>query len=146
MAFIAEAEFTLHSVIDNLDDAGIAEGEPEISITTVRGFIRHGEGELTLSYTESGEGGRCACEVILSEENRVLIKRRGAIECDMLFAEGEERCTVYSVPPYSFDMLIRTKRIRSTLTSQGGELYLLYSMNVGGQEKNVRMRVNAKRL
>ena len=63
----------------------------------------------------------------------------------MRFSDGETFNTLYCVGPYSFDMTVRTKRIRNSLTVDGGELQLIYSMNVGGQEKNVRMRISAKR-
>ena len=42
-------------------------------------------------------------------------------------------------------MTVRTKKIRSSLSEDGGEVQLIYSMNIGGQEKNVRMKISAKR-
>ena len=74
-----------------------------------------------------------------------MLQKRGDVESDMTFREGDEVKTVYRVGPYSFDMVVRTKRIRNSLDTAGGELGLLYSMNVGGQEKNVRMKISAKR-
>ena len=144
MAFIYEMEFRTHSVIENLDGAGLAEGEPEISIITSEGFLRVGEEERVISYTEKTEGGRVVCELTL-KEGEVRLSRRGAVVFDATFREGESYSGIYSVPPYSFDTEIKTKRIRDGITKAGGELSIIYNMNIGGQEKAVRLRVTAKR-
>lgn len=142
MAFIYEFSFKIHSVIDNLNEVGVIEGDPEISIMTLDGFLKREDDLFTLSYTEESEGGRVVCDVT-TDGKTVTLKRRGAVVFDATFVEGESIKTVYSIPPYSFDAQIKTKRIRSDISTRGGELSLLYSMNIGGQEKNVRMKITA---
>ena len=61
----------------------------------------------------------------------------------MLFREGYTDKSLYQVPPYSFDAVIYTKKIRSTLTKDGGRVDIFYRMTLGGAEKNVRMRIEA---
>ena len=143
MAYIYELEYTVHSVIENLDDSGLADGEPEISITTQAGFFKVSDERKLISYTEQTEGGKVTTEIAI-EDGALILSRRGAVVLDATFREGESCKTVYSVPPYAFDAEIRTKRIRSDITKAGGELRLLYSMNIGGQEKNVRLKISAK--
>lgn len=143
MAYIYELEYTVHSVIENLDDSGLADGEPEISITTAAGFLKCAEGCSVISYSESTESGRVSTEITVTDDSMKL-SRRGAVVFDATFREGDVCKTVYSVPPYSFDAEIRTKRISSDITKAGGTLRLQYSMNIGGQEKAVRLKISAR--
>lgn len=143
MAYIYELEYTVHSVIENLDDAGLPVDEPEISITTVSGFLKVSEDRSVISYAEATDGGKVTTDITV-EGGVITLSRRGAVVFDAKFADGESCKTVYSVPPYSFDTEIKTKRARSDITKTGGELRLLYSMNIGGQEKSVRLKISAK--
>ena len=135
---------TVNSVIDNLTDAGLPDSEPEINIFTTAGAMVVADEGIILSFTESGEGGEATSTLVITDGGVHLVKT-GAIESDMLFNEGACTNTLYHVGPYAFDMSINTKRIRNSLTSEGGELQLIYSMNVGGQEKNVSLKISAKR-
>lgn len=142
MAFIYDAEIRIHSVIDELDEAGIATGEPEVSINTLPGFLKYDRvsGDITVSYAEYVEGERVLTDILLSADT-VTLKRRGALTSDMVFREGEVTKSLYTVSPYSFDMTLTTKKIRSSLTKEGGELSLIYTMNVGGADKAARMKI-----
>ena len=134
---------TVHSVIDNLDDRGFAEGDPEINIFTTDGTLAVYDKGTKLAFTEKSESDVTASTIFITGDEVRLFKK-GAIEADMLFKEGEVTKTLYRVGPYAFDMLITTKKIRTSLTEDGGELQLIYAMNVGGQEKNVRMKITAR--
>lgn len=144
MAEFFDLSLTVNSVIDNLDDAGLPEGDPEINIFTTEGTLTVSDRGMRLGFTESYDSDVITSTLYILDGSVRLLKK-GAIEADMRFSEGVREKTLYRVGPYSFDMLIETKRIRSTLGKDGGELSLLYSMNVGGQEKNVRMKITAKR-
>ncbi len=135
---------TVNSVIDNLDDAGLPDGDPEINIFTTAGTLAVSERGKRLSFTEEAEGQKTTSTLYVSD-GRIVLKKRGDVESDITFIEGDESKSIYRVGPYAFDMTVRTKKIRSTLTENGGELSLIYSMNVGGQDKNVRMKISAKR-
>ena len=144
MAVIKEKKILMSSVIENLLPSGLSDGEPEKTEIITDGFLKITDGGLAISYVEQTEGGRVAADIFIADGS-VRVKRAGAIESDMLFTEGACTKTLYHVGPYAFDMSINTKRIRNSLTSEGGELQLIYSMNVGGQEKNVRLKISAKR-
>ena len=135
---------TVNSVIDNLSDAGLPDGDPEINIFTTDGTLSVFDGGYLLRFTEVQEGGEAHTSLYITADNVRLVKS-GAITSEMRFSDGEIFNTLYCVGPYSFDMTVRTKKIRNSLTEEGGELQLIYSMNVGGQEKNVRMKISAKR-
>ena len=134
---------TVNSVIDNLDDAGLPDGDPEINIFTTVGDLTVSDKGMKLSFTEDCEGQKTVTTLFVIND-KVTLGKRGAIESDITFHEGEIYKTVYKVGPYAFDMTVDTKRIRCNMTRLGGELQLIYSMNVGGQDKNVRMKITAK--
>ena len=142
MAFIYDAEIRIHSVIEELDDSGLATGEPEVNISTVPGFLKYDRtsGALALSYVEYAEGEKTLTDISISD-GAVRLTRRGALTSDMLFREGETTTSLYTVGPYSFDMELNTGRIRQGLTKEGGELSLIYTMNVGGAGKAARMKL-----
>ena len=142
MRIIKTAKITVRSVIDNLE-GGLPEGDPEVNAITSEGSYTVHDGGYIIRYAEVSEEARTDCELRIQREG-VSLTRRGAVVCDILFEEGEEYVTLYSVPPYRFDMTVRTRRIRNSLTPEGGELQLIYSMNVGGQDKDVRMRIGVK--
>lgn len=135
---------TVNSVIDNLTDAGLPDGDPEINIFTTEGTLAVGARGMKLAFSETEEGNTTTSTLFI-KDGGILLMKRGAIESDLTFTEGEETRTIYRIGPYAFDMDIKTKRIRCSLTENGGEVQLIYSMNIGGQEKNVRMKITAKR-
>ena len=135
---------TVNSVIDNLSDAGLPDGEPEINIFTTDGTLALIDGGYLITFTEEQDGGSATTNLYVYEGGVRLVKS-GAITSEMRFSEGEVWSTLYCVGPYSFDMVVRTKKIRNSVTECGGDLQLIYTMNVGGQEKNVRMKISSKR-
>ena len=131
---------TVRSVIDNVEN-GLSVGDPEVTVISASGSLTAEGDVLTLQYAEEGEGQRP--DVTLSYRNGgIILSRRGSVVVDLVFEEGEECRSVYSVPPYKFDMTVDTRRIRSTLSEDGGELQLIYNMNIGGQDKRVRMHIS----
>ena len=136
------AQFTINSVIDNLDDFGSPIDEPEITRTTADGEVSENDGALTIFYKEKSEDTVTSTRIELRPDGSVMLRRMGGIVSDMLFLEGKETKTIYQIPPYKFDMTVTTKRIRSSFTDKGGEIQLIYSMNVGGGLKNVRMKIS----
>ncbi len=140
MAVIKEKKIKMSSVIENLLPSGLTDGEPEKAETSADGFLKISDGEYTLSYVEITEGGRVCADIFVTESS-VRVKRAGAIESDMLFEEGVTHCSLYGVPPYSFDTEIYTRRIRNEITRDGGKIDIFYTMKIGGAEKKVKMRI-----
>ena len=134
---------TVHSVIDNLTDTGLPDGDPEINIFTTDGTLVVADKGMKLSFTERSESDVTTSTMFITDGNVKLFKR-GSIEAEMHFALGIFTKTIYRLGPYSFDMMIHTKKLQCSLGEMGGELRIVYSMNIGGQEKNVRMKITAK--
>ena len=144
MAETINLTLTVLSVIDNLDDFGLSDGDPEINSFTTDGTLTVNDRFMKLAFTETSDSGDVTSTLYVTD-TEVRLFKRGAIDADMRFAEGACEKTIYRVGPYAFDMEIKTRRVRKSLGTDGGELTLIYGMNIGGQDKNVRMKITAKR-
>ncbi len=143
MSTIKNIKLTIHSHIDNIDAAGLTDGPPEINDNEYNALMRYTKDEIAISYEEETEGGKVFCD-ILKKGNRVTVSRRGAIKSILIFEEGKEYSGTYEVPPYKFDMNIKTKKLKSTLLAEYGIIDILYSMNIGGAPKKCRMKISVK--
>ena len=119
---------------------GMAAYTPGEYTAEAQGFLHCRDGLILLTYSEKGEGGEVYSEILV-KDGGVRVKRKGAIESDLYFEEGCEHKSLYSVPPYKFDACVTTRRIRNTLTEDGGMLDLFYNMKIGGADKSARMRI-----
>ena len=140
MANTKKCIFKITSNVINLDESGKPDGAPEKDEFSVAGSLKTEKGGTTLSYKETREGSSVLCEITVKESS-VEVKRRGDVSCDMIFAQGKKHETIYSVPPFSFDMTIDTVRIENGISEENGSLSLLYDMTVGGAKKRCRMKI-----
>jgi len=140
MAIIKEKKIKISSVIENLLPSGLSDGEPERSELVSDGFLKISDGEYNITCSEMTEGGKVVSDIIITDGS-VRVKRVGAIESDMYFEEGYLHKSLYTVPPYSFDAEIRTKKIRNNMTRDGGRVDIFYNMKIGGAEKSVKMKI-----
>ena len=140
MAIIKEMKFYISSTIDNLTPSGLTDGEPERNDISVEGFYKISDDGYEITYSEQTEGGRVVSDIIITESS-VTVKRRGAVDSEMVFSEGLLHKSLYTVSPYSFDAEVLTKRIRSSLTKDGGKIDIFYNMKIGGADKAARMKI-----
>ena len=141
---LKRVRLNIHSDIDNLDAVGLPEGEREKSDESYTASLLLQGGEYRISYSAETEGGRLTTDITVTENGEVTVARRGAIQSLLVFREGGEFDTVYTVPPYKFDMHVKTQRLRIALSDKGGSLDILYLMTVGGASKRCRMRILAE--
>lgn len=137
---LKKIKLDIYSTIVDLDSCGLADGEPEINRSSNTGVMRIASDETVLTYKDADENGSVSCSVTL-REGSATVKREGAIASVMVFDEREPYKTVYSIPPYKFDMEIRTKRLRAELGEAGGVLDILYVMDVGGTRREAKMKI-----
>ena len=138
---LKKINLVISSRIDNLDENGFAEGECEVSESSLSGTMKISSEELSLSYHENTDGEDVFCEIRPTSDS-VTVRRTGAIVSILYFSESEDYETVYEIPPYKFDMTIKTKKIRNTLTELGGTLEIHYLMSVGGASKRAKMKIS----
>lgn len=140
MTVINEVNIKIESIIENLDNAGLPEGDAEKNASEATGFLKFSDNEATITYTEENEGGRAVSEIIC-RDGGVMVCRKGAIESELYFKDGESHSSIYSVPPYKFDAIVTARRVRVDLSADGGKIDLLYNMKIGGAEKSTRMKI-----
>ena len=136
MEKIYDVKIDMLSVI-NTDGS---DGDVDRSENTYNGKLEVLDGRLRLTYSERTEGGEMATEIHVLD-GRVVVKRRGAIVSDMVFAEGRRSTSVYSIPPHSFDMTVDCRRLKIKLGDREGRVDMLYKMEIGGEARSARMRI-----
>lgn len=142
MAFVKEMTVTVRSVITPVDAHGVPQGEDEVTELTSPAFLKHGDGMLSLSYTEQGEGGKTVCTVDISD-GEVTVVRRGASVCELHFGDADDH-GLYEVPPYSFPMTLHTLKLRNRMSADGGTLDIFYRMTLGADDRKVHLRVSVR--
>ena len=140
MPKIEEVKIKIESVIENLGTSGLPEGDAEKTVTEADGFIHYTEDGVLLTYSEKTDNGDVYSDISYSG-GEVCVKRRGALVSELFFKEGEEHTSVYEIPPYKFDAVVKTKRIRAALSDGSGVISLFYNMKIGGAEKSARMKI-----
>ena len=137
---ISRVNIKIESIIDNLDDSGLADGESEKNITTVDGIYHYDGSGARISYKEENESGRSESEILVFSD-AVKVSRHGAIESVLFFKEGETHSSIYRIPPYRFEAEVSAKRVTIELCPTGGRINLVYNMKIGGAEKSAIMRI-----
>ena len=137
MAAIYDVNINMLSVIST---DGAPGGDEDRTEGDHEGRLTVSEDRLVLTYSESTEGGKVFSEIHVLD-GRVVVKRRGAILSDMVFAEGKRNTSVYSIPPHSFDMTVECRRLKIKLGEREGRVDMLYKMEIGGEARSARMRI-----
>ena len=94
---------------------------------------------------KSGEGGDETTSVVTASEDGVKIKRKGAVNSDMLYVEGRKTSFIYRIPYGTMDMEIYTELIENSLSDDGGELHLVYDLSVQGAVIKNDMKIKVSR-
>ena len=128
------------STIDELDDNGLIEST-EKNDESYEATLTEWGAALTISYHESGEDKEVDT-LITIKGDEVTVKRDGSISSEFIFRERYTHKALYSIPPFSFDAEIFTRKIRGGLTASGGEMTIIYDMSVGGAKKSIRMKIS----
>ncbi len=138
MEKIYNVKINMLSVIST--DGGLS-GDTERSESDHEGTLTVAEdGRLCLFYSERTEGGEVESEIHVLPD-RVVVKRRGAIVSDMVFAEGKKNNSIYSIPPHSFDMTVECRHLKMNVSELSGKVDMMYKMEIGGEARSARMRI-----
>lgn len=133
-------DIKIASTIDDLDDNGLIESTEKNDEAYEASLTEWGDA-ITIAYHEKGEDKEVDT-LITIKGDEVTVKRDGSISSEFVFKEKYTHKAVYSIPPFSFDAEIFTRKIRGGLTFSGGELTIIYDMTVGGAKKSVRMKIS----
>jgi len=118
------------------DENGQPVSENESMEMTSEGVLRITDGRIEIEYFETeltGMEGACTC-VSFEEENPGLVTmlRTGAVETALVFEEGQRHICTYNTEVMAFELCVNTYHVTNTVTRDGGEIELDYSVEFRG--------------
>ncbi len=119
-------------------------GDDDIKFTANAGFYEK-DGTFYITYREHSSMGMGDSRVFLKvEQGAVTMRRMGEFKTVMLYKEGEATDFVYATPFGNIDIKIKTEKIISELSENGGMLEFSYRLFSAGEEtkNNIRITVN----
>jgi len=116
----------------NIKSVQTAENERDTTELFTRGMLKKGRGKYTLTYEESeatGFGGNTV-SVAVTGDAMVVMKREGVSPSNIIVEKGKKHHCHYGTPYGDFIIGITAGDIRSSLTEDGGDLYLKYTIDI----------------
>lgn len=123
------------------------QSEPEVMELVTQGILEDkGEAGLFLSYQESEVTGlEGTLTTIQVEPQRVTLLRVGTVNSQMVFEEGKHHLSVYDTPYGALEIGLRTRKIRTSLDSRGGDLTIYYALEIEhGAAGNSMFRIHVR--
>ncbi len=101
-------------------------------------------GNYTLSFTEAREGGRVFTTLsYMPGAKRVHMKSRGLVKSEIVFDPEVPHVSRYEVAPLAFDLTVRSREVSASLDENGGEIHLVYTRELAGDEATVTYHLTA---
>ena len=109
-----------------------AESSPEeMELVTSGTLKRDSRGGYTVSYQETELTGLEGTTTVLRVgPGQVTLLRQGEVNSVMVFEEGRQHVSVYDTPEGSLTVSINTRRLRSDLGPEGGDIEIQYSIDI----------------
>lgn len=105
--------------------------EEPIELVTAGKLEALGGACYELSYQESEVTGFAGTlTTIQVEPRRVILQRVGAVNSQMVFEEGRRHLSLYDTPYGALSVGIHTRKLRSTLNADGGEVEVRYALEI----------------
>ena len=107
--------------------------EPETIELTTEASLSGEEGVLYLRYAESELTGLQGTETCFElHRDRVVLRRKGAVTSEMIFAAGLMNQSLYNTDEGALLITIRTTAVEDAMTLVGGTLHVAYDITVEG--------------
>ena len=95
------------------------------------GKLEEAEGGLCLSYQESELTGMVGTTTIFHvQPEKITLVRVGPVSSEMVFEQGKRHMSLYSTPYGSMEIGVVAKKLRSTLTMDGGNIDIDYDIEI----------------
>lgn len=119
---------TIHSCARRDDDS-----EEPISLMTA-GTLMLDEEKAVVSYQETLDENLPPQTVLVTvKDDTVTMIREGKYATQMVFARGQRYEGIYHTPFGEMDIAVFCTRLSYDLTEEGGEVFLVYQMDMNGQ-------------
>ena len=105
--------------------------DPDATELMTEGTLERTEEGLRISYQETGlTGMEGTCTTFEIGPSRVILRRSGSVNSQMVFEEGKQHTSLYETPFGELSVDIQTGRLRHNLTERGGIMEIKYSIAV----------------
>ena len=105
--------------------------DPDATELMTEGTMALTEDGIVLSYEESElTGMEGTCTTFEIGPSRVILRRSGSVNSQMIFEEGKQHTSLYETPFGDLSVDIQTGRLRHNLTERGGIMEIRYSIAV----------------
>ena len=132
------------SVHSEYFDMESGEKYDEIS-TNVIGCLQKKEQQYKIIYKEAEKDSDIITELVFSEDsNKLIVNKKGDVECKMLFSEEKKSSFIYRLAYGAFDADITTHTLTNTINMSGGEIFVLYTLSLGGQAQKISMKISVE--
>lgn len=121
------------------------DGQSDTVTQTADGELTFTGGTATLCYTEQDDEGTQTDVTVAADARQVIVRRCGAARSSLCLQQGKHCSSVYGTPYGDFEVTTATHTLRNTLGETGGELFLAYTLTLGGQEMENTLRMTIER-
>ena len=132
------------SVCSEYFDTESGEKYDELS-SNVIGCLQKKDDQYRIIYKETDKDSSIITELVFSEgKDRLIVNKKGDAECKMIFSTEKKTSFIYRLAYGSFDAEITTHSLTNTVGTSGGEIYVLYTLSLGGQTQKISMKISAE--
>ena len=122
--------------------------EPDVIELVTEGTMEYRDGGWDICYEESELTGlEGVTTTFRLEPGQVLLQRTGKLRSEMLFREGVSHDSLYQMDFGALMLTVCAKQIQANVSSQGGEVDLVYSIQIEGMEAGMveyHLQIRAK--
>ena len=124
------------------------EQEPEVIELVTEGTMEFRDAGWDICYEESELTGlEGVTTTFRLEPGQVLLQRTGKLRSEMLFREGVSHVSLYQMDFGALMLTVCAKQIQADVSAQGGEVHLVYSIQIEGMEAGLveyHLQIRAK--
>ena len=128
------SELTKNVMISIFSQQEYQDAEQDSIELTTTGALTKIPGGYQLAYEESAltgmEGTLTSFEI---SPNRVVLKRTGELNSEMVFEKGVRHLSLYRTSMGSLEVGVAARKVHSTIGDRGGELFVNYAIDIDHQ-------------
>jgi len=111
------------------------DGEKAVIELATEGTLREFEGDYIITYSEdpTESGNKTKTQLTIQKNGTITLERRGDLNSRLVITEGERNSCLYAIPQGSMMLGIYGKSVKSDMTSSGGKVKMIYSINMNLQ-------------
>lgn len=112
--------------------------EPEIIELTTEGTMEFTHGGWDISYEESELTGLAGVtSTFRVEPGKVILTRKGALNSQMVFEEGQVHDSLYQMPFGALMLSVKSTFVYFDIVPEGGTIDLSYNINIENTQAGV---------